>query len=246
MTIFCRITVPLQAGASIRFSCSKEQGAALIIKQRAYREDLNQEGTLERLMIKNHRHWLMFMQSSRGLSVNLSDIVFVKGYDLTAEWAITTFAKSDGDTNVDFTVGDSLGIAQVFASGWVKWESSQGVGVRCGPNYLRPPSLTEDPSTKTSAQGPVPFNQCIFLRGFRVISRRLLPNELEAAAEPEDMERHHDTEEDGSVLVPADYDVNDDAVEEVESFVIHICLSSPTVQTRSIYDMAAEYIFKVR
>lgn len=148
-------------------------------------------------MLENYRSWLEFIRNKLGCLVRVSDIAFVTGCDLTADWATAAFVEKSTECNIDFKAGDPA-FGAATASFWGTWQSSVSVPHRCGPGPVRPPSPSDHQSivagSSSPREGPL-FNQCIFLRSFRVFERKLrAPKVIKAAAEPEDMDMDRDEE----------------------------------------------------
>ena len=169
----------------------------------AFRRDSMYKGVLARHMVENYRSWLHFAQTTLRRDVQLQDMIFVTGCDLTTEWATVAFlgeqtVEAFARFHVDVPVAGALGMS---SSIWGSWMSAMSTmtPARCGPSQMSSTPFTttqpEDHVLRNSLEGtgaPIPprrveFDQCVFLRGFRVKEyTRFLPR-LKAAAEPEDL-----------------------------------------------------------
>ncbi|KAI5118155.1 hypothetical protein M0805_000534 [Coniferiporia weirii] len=185
----CAIVPVVQAGASIELACSKQQGAALVIKHPAYREDSSRRRALSRYMLQHYPTWLTFARSNLDQDIRLKDLLLVTGCDLTADWATAAFTDSSQENSISFQVGFS-GFASAQARFWGEWSSSTRVRHRCGPQPLMPPAVLDAGSRSDvfHADPLSEFNQCIFVRAFRVHERPyFLPNVIKGSADPKDL-----------------------------------------------------------
>lgn len=185
----------MEAGANIEFSCSFKQGAALILKYPARRCDSDCEGILGKHMLRHYRDWHAFAQEKRNPEMPLSDIILVTGCDLTREWATVVFTEKASNASINFTAGVPS-YPSVGASFWGSWSTETSVPHRCGPV---PPMVMDElsglltaPSTTIQESGP--YNQCVFIRGYRVQERLMFPKKLKAAAGPSDVQGQRDPE----------------------------------------------------
>lgn len=173
----------MDTGAYVNVKCTRQQGAALLIKDRAYRTDAISRHAFEKCFIKNHTQWLSFANDELARGITLNDIVFVTGCDLTKEWTIATFNEATYDVEASFSVNVPPGAAG--AGVWGEWQSEAHVPNRSGPGPLLPPplptsnSVTSGESDRNTFQAN--FNQCIFLRGYRIF-RRIIPFTLRLKA----------------------------------------------------------------
>lgn len=184
---YVRINQILEAGSWVKVKCAKQGGAALLVKERAYRSDALSRKPFVEVIVRNHESWLTFANDVLGRGISLRDIVLVSGCDLTKEWTIATFDEETVNIDVSFSVNALPGSAGCGV--WGEWQSELHVPNRSGPGPLLPPLSPSSTMIEQSRSPPsqADFNQCIFIRGYRIF-RRLLPFalKLKAAAEPED------------------------------------------------------------
>lgn len=137
-------------------------------------------------MLKNYRTWLTFARDVLDLDVELRDIVLVTGCDMTANWATATFTDRTINAVVSFQAGQAAVGAET--SLWGSWQTSVGVPHRCGPQPMHPPS----PGEITPLPLVPAFNQCIFIRTYRVHERPMfLPNTIIANAGPHKLDKNY-------------------------------------------------------
>jgi hypothetical protein len=178
-----------QAGGGFSFECSHHQGALLIMGGDAYREDASNQLEFLEYIIKHHRSWLDFAHSA-ARDVSLSDLILVDGCDKTSEWACAAWSEKSSSLRLNFVAG-APGIADGNACLWGQWDSSESLDKNVGPRPLIPPITGQDttlpltsqlseamaigdpphPHAPLSRSVPLPFNQCVFVRGFRISDR---------------------------------------------------------------------------
>ncbi|KAH8107367.1 hypothetical protein DFH11DRAFT_1517667 [Phellopilus nigrolimitatus] len=201
----------VEAGANISLACSRKQGAALLIKNHAYRFDARSLRAFAQCMKDNYSTWRAFAKDVHNRDVALHDIVLVTGCDLTAEWAMATFNESERGASVSFEVGQAP-----FGSGdfklWGEWTSNVHVPHRCGPIPTLPPASRESllitGGSPSSGQAKDNYNQCIFIRGYRIYRRFWrVPKKIKGAAEPKDLEKEPPPPpSDGQASVNSEYE----------------------------------------
>ncbi len=149
----------LEAGVTVKVQGSGKQGAALMTKYPAKRQDAECELDLGKYMLLNYETWLLFLRDDLGRNIQLCDLVLVTGCNLTADWATATFLESSDNASISFAVGDSsIGLAPISLSNSSQY--SVYVPHKFGPDSstLRLPQDNSEPNR----------NQCIFIRSFRV------------------------------------------------------------------------------
>lgn len=154
-------------------------------------------------MLKHYRSWVHFARENLGRDVHVRDLVLVTGRDLTKQWATATFLEKAKDAGISFQVGDGFGslLGQAGLSLWGSWSSNTLVPHRSGPVAVVPPEEVVSSQLRIEGSNDQPvspsvsnkYNQCVFLRGFRVRERtRLFPRVIKAAAEGEGGEDPND------------------------------------------------------
>ena len=177
------------SGGGFSFECSQQQGAILIMGDVAYRQDILEKKRFADYMIKHHRSWASFTNNRLERGVSPSDLILVTGCDLTSEWACAAWCEKTNSGRLNFVVGVP-GVVEGSLSLWGRWECSQSVERNVGPQPLVPPEPTrpspqsaaldtpsmpssEITSSLPSLAPPTTFNQCVFLRGFRIADRSI-------------------------------------------------------------------------
>lgn len=134
--------------AGINFDFSSQEGAVLVLPDGASREDLHEymkQDFYNRLTDEIVLQWLEFARAP--------SIVLVTGWAKSRSWAVAAVSNSSKDRSMSLKFSAVKASGGFFAS--FRWESSSPGHVRAGPST---PSVTD--------------NQCIFLRGFRLSSRK--------------------------------------------------------------------------
>jgi hypothetical protein len=165
-------------------------------KHQTYREDLEQDLLFDQAFTKHYRSWLSFARE-KGYNVKLHDLLLVTGVDLTKDFAMLAFDNNGGDFSVDFSVGASS-IASATASAWGSWRTITSVHKNWGPQALIPPGSARLAMTAAGEAAPRvsrEYNQCVFVRGYRLRERLLWPKVIRAAAGPKDFDGAEDEEE---------------------------------------------------
>ncbi|KAF8528479.1 hypothetical protein BU17DRAFT_38248 [Hysterangium stoloniferum] len=188
----------LPLGSTIRFESSASKGAILVTNQKTFRADAIRLRGFARYAVKHVDSWLSFaIQDDR--DVKLEDMILVTGYDMTSEYAMAAFHDTESTVALEFQAG--LTASSASASVWGLWRSSNSVHHNCGPQARIPPSQMthaqslvigeplEGPQSRDLFDNfpPNGYNQCVFIRGFRVKKRIGIPRVLKAAAGPHDL-----------------------------------------------------------
>ncbi|KAH9172418.1 hypothetical protein EDB89DRAFT_899937 [Lactarius sanguifluus] len=165
--------------ADVSFSCSKTCGAVLSLPVKAQRKDTIARGDFGKWITKNIDSWFAFAQRL-GLGIEqMEDIVLVTGRHRTGSWTnIAFFENSRVTLGVQVTGG-------VGAN--VNWQVSR--------EHIQGAMLSEGPSGRD-----LPEDQCIFVRGFRVVRAFKLFPRLKGAAGHTQDPGEHDREPDLEVI----------------------------------------------
>ncbi|KLO18859.1 hypothetical protein SCHPADRAFT_103211 [Schizopora paradoxa] len=243
-------------GFTIRLSCADHQGAALVIKRRAVREDTRCRKAFRDLMLRRHQAWYAFARDELQTDTTMDDILLVTGHIMTNEWATATVVEKTRNCEMRFNYGSGLGtLGDASASVWGSWTSSVSLPLRFGPTSLPPPRADSNSTsvhistTNTSSPTDQPLvpqtanveddidpppNQCIFVRGYRLILRPpFFLRKIKAAAEPKDEDGRSRDQNKHSVLVVA---ASLDSREEIGK-------DNLTPKQCDIYEGARDYIF---
>jgi hypothetical protein len=167
----------LSGGGGFTFECTKEQGAALILREDAHRTDALQKTTFIRYVLENHSKWLEFANDVHERGITADQLVMVTGCDKTSEWASAVFSAASKQVGVEFHVGS---IAQGGVSVWGSWNHCQSVEAHSGPSN---PSrvrqtISSDAQQVTNEPETNYHNQCVFLRGYKHCDRSSMRRRL--------------------------------------------------------------------
>ncbi|KII92236.1 hypothetical protein PLICRDRAFT_465825 [Plicaturopsis crispa FD-325 SS-3] len=232
----------VDAGASFHFELASDQGAILLTKYRTYRCDAQLDGNCRRYTRKHHASWVRFA-IDKGHGDDVSPIL-VTGTDLTLDFAMLAYASLDRQLSVGFQAAAIGAPVTAHGSIWGEWVHSGSVHHTCGPQLSALPAV-EDIATAFSdpndSYRPNAFDQCVFVRGYRVYKRLgVFPKtlRLRAAADPDDLSKYYDGQADAS----ADAVALDDIEEDGSGF--EYVLEHDTPAEVDPLDCIAKYIFE--
>ncbi|KDQ53152.1 hypothetical protein JAAARDRAFT_61450 [Jaapia argillacea MUCL 33604] len=146
-------------------SVTRQQTASVTTSNQVLQEDTNLLPLFQQYMIQHYKSWLEWANEDNGFGIDLSDFYFVTGCDKSVEWEVTTSSSIREDQESHGTVdmtGYENSTAVITSS--TTWTPS--VDRRRGPYRISPPVPGELPIE------PV-YNQCLFIRGFRMMDRSL-------------------------------------------------------------------------
>lgn len=206
------------AGGKLSFESSTNAGAILVTKHKTFREDAERLGRFRRHIQENYKTWLEFANDNDH-DIEVQDIILVTGRDMTEDFSMIAFSQSSREISFQFEAGVSQ-LASASVSGWGSWRCEYPVFENWGPQERRHPSRilpdtipdstppSGDPSSDT-AQNP-DYNQCVFLRGFRIHFRaRIFPKVVKAGAGDHDLgSGDHDNEDDLMAGSQSEYDAS--------------------------------------
>ncbi|KAH9949139.1 WD40 repeat-like protein [Amylocystis lapponica] len=177
-------------GAGLQFQCTDEQGALLVMKEPATREELHPSRRMANYMRQNHQSWYTFATEVCDLDIEREDIIFVRGWVKTAEWAVAAFVHEGRAAQLtfsgDFTAGANASFTLATATNvTVLPEVSAGPrgmvqqGRRASLRITGPPDLD-------AAQDQL-HEQCVFLHYYKMKMRFFWPRVMKAAAGPHEL-----------------------------------------------------------
>lgn len=144
----------VSAGYSLTSSSS--EGAILTLPEGAASLDLYNIAEFRRYIMENAISWYEFVNTTLGREAPNGSLYLVTGCDKSTTWGVTSISCTSGTDalSLKFTA------AQLIEAGATRdhsWETFCPATVRTGPQ----PSQDQE----------LPQNQCIFLRGFKVMVR---------------------------------------------------------------------------
>lgn len=150
-------------------------------------------------MLRNYQSWVEYA-NQRGHMISLEDLLLITGHDMTLDFAMLAFSTNARHLGIEFTAGSPT-VASASASVWGEWRTTMSVHHNCGPQDREPPAHTRPQLTDNNSPLGEPqteYNQCVFLRGFRVRKRAgFIPTVIKAAAGPHDLGPGHRFDEEG-------------------------------------------------
>ena len=193
-------------GATLEFSRTMHQAAALFIRSSAVRHDAILSGWYKRFFLKHFRAWHTFMVEC-GFDVHVHDIIFVTGHDLTADWATAVHYEHQALSGARARAGSVSFPASASAGFRTSFTRTITLPLRSGPNRDSRVCAEDDDDEPEK-------NQCIFIRGYRVVERmKMIPRVIKAAAGVDDLEKERDRDASVRVL-SVEYDSDESAEPE--------------------------------
>jgi len=246
------------------FELTRKKGAALITKRPTHREDIERERTFKTYVKQHYDSWVDFAREL-GHGDNIRPIL-VTGVDLTREFA--TVAYSDNQTRMECEFSAAVpGIASTSVSVSGSWHTQGLVHTNCGPHPTRR-SRSSSESPALESEIPDGYNQCVFLRYYKIRRRVFIPTALKAGAGPHQLpEGNHEddnSDEEGLQVFSDDDpmedddpgtgspgDATDEVVHNVPSVGQKHCPPLPLLTNwikddRDNFDVVAEFRFQVR
>ena len=170
-------TTPLvNAGMTIAYSCSAEQGALLRLNRRGTSEVLLDKDDLRDYILENHEHWHNYARNTLKLRIEREDLVFIRGFVKTApDWLAASFSSSGSTIKVNLNAAIANIVGATLVGSTSQTHRSSPI-VRFGTSLSQPsPSQPDKQST---------IDQCIAIQRYVVKKRRWTPSKLEASADP--------------------------------------------------------------
>ena len=175
----------LESGPSISFRLTRDQGAALLTKHLAHREDIQREQTFEEYTKEHYDSWVAFARDTgHGNDVKP---VLVTSVDETRDFAMISYSNNEAD---DWTAEFTTSVPG--ASAWGTWQTTGVPHANCGPLLSHPPSPTQTADLMSFGNGdtePVSdeSDQCAFIRYYTMRKRLRIPRVIRAVAGPHDL-----------------------------------------------------------
>lgn len=167
----------LSGKASYSFESSVSEGAILVTKHETRCYDAQRVKRFKDYMMAHHRSWLRFALDQGHDIESVDKILFVTGYDTTADFNMLAFTQNSQSRKLEFQV--AVGQSASASGSWCHWRSqSPRVHEHSGPRRTQ---TGESPGV---CSGDVAYDQCIFLRALRIYKRVGLFPVIKAAAGP--------------------------------------------------------------
>lgn len=196
-------------GGELHFTCTEDQAAILVLKHGAAREEYRPSPAMASYMRRNYQSWHGFARDVRQEDVQEDDLLFVRGWTKTSEWAVAACLEQGRESRVAFSAQFGSVAQGSFAVTHTE-KSSMPWEYHCGPVRGRGAS---GPGRKGKGKGkerqqesvPQVQDQCVFLHFYKVKRRlRLWPTVIQGAAEPQDLPSFDDHDDAGAALACID------------------------------------------
>ncbi|GJE89749.1 hypothetical protein PsYK624_058550 [Phanerochaete sordida] len=168
-------------GASYTFSCNASRGAVAVLGSHGHQEWYLPNSKFLEYIVKHHASWHDFAVEKTHL-ISSDSLVLVSGWLKASEWALATFSNQSRahafSLNAD---AGSIASARFTASSGT--QVHMPIHQRCGP--VRP----------VKPSGPLPCDQCLFVRYYKIRRRAFIYESLLGVkvVESEDAADMHDT-----------------------------------------------------
>ncbi|KAF7797953.1 hypothetical protein EIP86_009160 [Pleurotus ostreatoroseus] len=172
------------ASASIKFidvEGSAHQGAILQLKDHARGACVVQNKFFPNYMKEHHRNWATFAEQQLGLTHQPEDLVLVRGWVKTSEWAVAAFKSKGRASGATISASFTPALSAGFEFKVSERQSMMAASNR-GPKGVRSSPTT--PNSSDANLSTAPQDQCIFLRYYKIRYRRFLSTKIVAAAGP--------------------------------------------------------------
>jgi len=149
--------MPIGLGVGFQLTSSSKEGAVLLLPDGASRHDARRRQAFREYALRHAKSWYEFVNGTRGMEVANGSLYLVTGCDKASSWGVASFSNKsrEGQVSLKFTAVQAAGVS-------VSWdwqcEEFGSVSIRSGPKRINDDS-------------PRPQNQCVFIRGFRVMIR---------------------------------------------------------------------------
>ncbi|EIW56314.1 uncharacterized protein TRAVEDRAFT_128116 [Trametes versicolor FP-101664 SS1] len=178
-------------GGSLKFDCSENTGAFLLLERPAIALVLPAKDRIVRYMRDNFDRWLEFANADNGLSLRPEEIYFVHGTVKTSKWAAGAFhgncRNREGSLKAQLMeVGNFDLSISVSTEDYTRMEYNYGPTGRdlSGAAFVAAPSS----NTNIDAVGARKCDQCIFFNYFKAKKRLFIgPKYMVAAAGPHEL-----------------------------------------------------------
>lgn len=174
--------------ASYQFVCQSERGAVLIPGDNVAHIYVHNNKFWRDYTLAHHDSWYEFATEVQGHILKPEDLILVTGFLKTTKWALASIENHGKSSSVSLSV-DVKDIARAYFNVERSENTESAIIQRHGPAQ----------GSKTAT--PLPCDQCLFLRYYKVKRRRPFPKYLAAGAEPRD-DRTFDDSGDGSECEP--------------------------------------------
>ncbi|RPD72326.1 hypothetical protein L226DRAFT_546923 [Lentinus tigrinus ALCF2SS1-7] len=173
----------MSASIGLRYQCSEESGALLMLKQPGHKTSLDCGMHIRRYMRAHLTNWCDFANGGHlGIGLQEKDLIFVSGFVKTSVWATAAFQNNCSSGELLVTGGCFV----PSASGEFRVSMSKGT---IGSVFSNTGPRGRLSTLQAGSEAPTDSDQCIFLQYYKVKSRKLrLPAVMRAAAGPHEME----------------------------------------------------------
>ena len=168
MILICVIGRPGRFSAGFKFECSGSTGAVLMLPEGGFRKDLLAKKLFHEYAMRNAAAWYQFAGSpDLGRETENVSLYLVTGCDKSRAWGIASYDRPSGGAEISSKFM-TVGVGEDGASPVYSWEDYSPATVRIS---CQDRSISNEARRHSSVHDSNPsptFNQCIFIRGFRI------------------------------------------------------------------------------
>ncbi|KAL1701741.1 hypothetical protein EV121DRAFT_211521 [Schizophyllum commune] len=146
--------------ANIRSYTFAGGGAALALPQGGSRTDAERLGDFEKQIERHGLSWYEHAISNCGWKIQNGELYLLTGVDKASRWGALAFHNTGGSHEVSFEL-TAVAQTAVALSYTYQWRHLAGQAARKGP----------DASAAIMVNGALAENQCVFLRGYKIMVR---------------------------------------------------------------------------
>ncbi|EIW55099.1 uncharacterized protein TRAVEDRAFT_74059 [Trametes versicolor FP-101664 SS1] len=186
------LSVGTAASAAVSFKCLDEQGAVLVMKHEGTREVILPCDTLTEYIKINHQSWYRFARDVFMLDIKEEDLIFVRGWVKTGQWAVAAATHHAKGGEFSFSGNFSSAVSAVFSVRTDR-ETCMSIESRAGPA-----------GSSSAAEGTPAFDQCVFLHYYKLKRNKFLPiKSIRAEAGPHSLKWPHEAQPNAGAPVVA-------------------------------------------
>ncbi|KAI5899405.1 uncharacterized protein SCHCODRAFT_02682424 [Schizophyllum commune H4-8] len=156
--------VPAGAGFGIEFSVGKDEGAILALPRGGSRRDARQRRAYEIQIQRHGQEWYTYVRDTLGWMIDNGDLYLVTGVDKAATWGALAFRDTQRSREVSFQF-TATPVANAALRHQYQWRHITSQSARQGPDAGV--QMYDD-------DGEPAENQCVFVRGYKIMLRREL------------------------------------------------------------------------
>lgn len=210
-------------GGMLKFQANDEQGALLFLKSGGHRREIMLSRRLKAYMLRHYRSWYTFAAENVDLDLPADGLILVSGWVKTDGWMLAAFTSrgSEMQMSVNLAAEPWVSVQVGYAMARSTTSAPQyRISPRMMPDFAHDMLVALEDENHSDDSAPL-GGHCVFLHYHKIKTKGILgPRIMKAAADPYDLGRYYDDDDDGEIFVPAGLDgnmVDCDATEEADA-----------------------------